>query len=204
MAFLSLGLKIEETQSPETSQNAPKELREDLVRDGGPGLVAGQEAQQGTQVSTDKAPHNGANGAVPKTDPEPIEAEKDNWPELGMQIIQSVLREAQNKEAGRSSERPSEEVSDLPAIEELRKKILEGVIPDFRIAPKNGQPRNGSSVDASSERNSAKQLPSQADAEKKLGESSTPLRPDFLSSVMDDVRKHVGEDVLAPLNSRID
>src|SRR3954468_2961355 len=103
MAFLPLGLNIEETQSSETSQNAPKELREDLVRDGGPGLLDGKEAQQGTLVSTDKAPHNGANGTIPKTNPESIGAEKDNWPEMGMQIIQSVLREAQNKPATSSS-----------------------------------------------------------------------------------------------------
>src|SRR5207237_8094318 len=70
----------------------------------------------------------------------------------------------------------------------------EGIIPDFRLVPKNDQPRNGSSPDVSS----------QADPAIKTGESSGPLSPDFLSSVMDDLRKHVGEDVLAPLNSRID
>src|SRR5206468_580835 len=77
-------------------------------------------------------------------------------------------------------------------------------IPDFRVVPKNGQPRNGSSVDASSHTDSANHAPSQANPEKKLGEPSAQLSPDFLSSVMDDLRKHVGEDVLAPLNSRTD
>jgi hypothetical protein len=195
MAFLSLGLSIDETQSPETSQNAPKELREDIVRDGGPGLVAGKEAQQGTQVSTDKAPHNGVNGAVPKNHPEPIEAEKDAWPELGMQIIQSVLREAQNKQTTPSSApAPSEKVSDLSSTEELRKKILERVIPDFRAVSNNAQPLNGSSPAASAEKDSIN----------KLGELPAQLSHDFLSSVMDDLRKHVGSDVLAPLNSRIE
>jgi hypothetical protein len=195
MAFLSLGLSIDETQSPETSQNAPKELREDIVRDGGPGLVAGKEAQQGPQVSTDKAPHNGVNGAVPKNHPEPIEAEKDAWPELGMQIIQSVLREAQNKQTTPSSApAPSEKVSDLSSTEELRKKILERVIPDFRAVSNNAQPLNGSSPAASAEKDSIN----------KLGELPAQLSHDFLSSVMDDLRKHVGSDVLAPLNSRIE
>src|SRR4051812_24295618 len=203
MAFLSLGLNIEEPQSLEESQKSPKELSDGILPTNGPAAVS-KEAQEGTPVSSNQIPQNGTNGAAHKAEPDPVEPEKDNWPEMGMQIIQSVLREAQNKEGGTSSERSSEELSGLPSIEELRKKILEGVIPDFRVVPKNGQPRNGSSVDASSERDSAKQLPFQSDAEKTLGESSTPLSPDFLSSVMDDLRKHVGEDVLAPLNSRID
>jgi hypothetical protein len=195
MAFLSLGINIEEPQSPEASQKPPKELREDVVCDGRQGLVAEKEAQQRTQLSTDQAPHNGANGAVPRTDTAPIEAEKDTWPEMGMQIIQSVLRGVQTKESVRSSEPPSaEQISDLPSIEELRKKILEGIIPDFRTTPRNVQPPNGSSSATLS----------QADPAIKLGESSRPLSPDFLSSVMDDLRKHVGEDVLAPLNFRID
>src|SRR3954464_4474730 len=194
MAFLSLGLNIEEPQSLEESQKSPKELSDGILSANGQASVVTQEAQEGTPVSSNQIPQNGTNGAAHKAEPDPVEPEKDNWPEMGMQIIQSVLREAQNKEGGTSSERSSEELSGLPPIEELRKKILEGVIPDFRVVPKNGQPRNGSSVDASS----------QADPAIKFGESSAPLSPDFLSSVMDDLRKHVGEDVLAPLNSRID
>ncbi len=192
MAFLSLGLNIEEPKSTE-AQNAPGDFSNEILSDKHPVLVPIKEAQEETQVSPDKAPHNGSNGNAPRTAHEPIEAEpeKENWPEMGMQIIQSVLRQAQNKEAGASSEpTSSEEISDLPSIEELRKKILEGVIPDFRVAPKNGQPRNGTSPDASP----------QTDPASKLGEPSTPLSPDFLSSVMDDLRKHVGEDVLTPLN----
>jgi hypothetical protein len=197
MAFLSLGLNIEEPQSVEESQKAPKDLSEGSLSGSGLAALASKEAQQGSQVSI---PHNGTNGTAPKAEAAPIEPEKDNWPEMGMQIIQSVLREAKNKEAGACSEPPSsEEISKLPSIEELRKKILEGVIPDFRIAPKNGQPRNGSSPDVSSHAD-----PAIKDPATKYGESSTALSPDFLSSVMDDLRKHVGEDVLAPLNSRTD
>jgi hypothetical protein len=205
MAFLSLGLNIEEPQSPETSQNAPKEWREDVVSDGGPALVSGTGAQHVTQVSTDKPPRNGANGAIPKTHPEPIEAQKDNWPEMGMQIIQSVLREAQNKQATPSSgPASSEKISDLSSTEELRKKILEGIIPDFRAMPNNAQPLNGSSPDASSGINQGKAASAEKDSASKSIEPPAQLSTDFLSSVMDDLRKHVGSDVLAPLNSRIE
>jgi hypothetical protein len=197
MAFLSLGLNFEETQSRESSQNAltQQALSDDILSDKGPALVSAKDIQEGREVPSNKISNNGTNGAVPKADAQPIEPEKENWPEMGMQIIQSVLRQAQHKQAGASSGPPSsEEISDLTPIEELRKKILEGIIPDFRVAPKNGQPRNGASLDA----------PSDADPANKFGESSTTLSADFLSSVMDDLRKHVGEDVLAPLNSTMD
>lgn len=202
MAFLSLGLNIEEPQSQQASQDAEKKLSRGLPSDSGPAVLTAKETQDGTVVSSGEIPHNGTNGAAHKSEPEPVEPEKDNWPEMGMQIIQSVLRGAQNKEAIASPEAPtSEEISTLPSIEELRKKILEGVIPDFRTAPKNGQPRNGSSVDVSSHTDSANHAPSEANPEKKLGEPSPELSPDFLSSVMDDLRKHVGEDVLTSLNA---
>jgi hypothetical protein len=193
MAFLSLGLNIEEPQSREASQNALNQqaVSDDVLSDNGPALGSTKKTQEGTEVPSNKIPNNGTNGTVSKPDAQPIEPEKENWPEMGMQIIQSVLREAQHKQASASSEPPcSEEISDLPPIEELRKKILEGIVPDFRVAPKNGQPRNVSSLDATSH----------ADPVNKFGESSTTLSPDFLSSVMDDLRKHVGEDALAPLN----
>lgn len=191
MAFLSLGLNIEEPQSAEGSQKAAKELSDDILPDKHPTLVSPKDTEEGKQAPSNKILNNGTNGTAPKADADLIEPEKDNWPEMGMQIIQSVLREAQNTKAGATSEPTfSHEASDLPPIEELRKKILAGVIPDFRVAPKNGQPRNGTSPDAFTQTNPAN----------KLGESSTPLSPDFLSSVMDDLRKHVGEDVLTPLN----
>src|SRR3954470_24448388 len=103
MAFLSLGLNIDEPQSPETVENALKapELSDDKLSDSDPALVA-QEAQEGTPVSSNQIPQNGTHGAAPKADPDPVEPEKHNWPQMGMQIIQSVLREAQNKEGGTS------------------------------------------------------------------------------------------------------
>jgi hypothetical protein len=186
MAFLSLGLNIDEPQSAEALQKAAKELSEDTLSSHSPPLSMNNEAQEGTLVSPHKAPHNGTNGTTPKAAAEAIEPEKDNWPEMGMQIIQSVLRDAQKTQVSTSSE----EISDLPPIEELRKKILEGVIPDFRATPKNGQAQKSTSPDVSP----------QADSAKKSGELSTPIGPEFLSSVMDDLRKHVGEDVLTPLN----
>src|SRR6185312_13717452 len=190
MAFLSLGLNIDEPQSQEAHQNAPKELSEGAVSENRPTLSMSKETQEGTLVSPDKAPLNATNGGASKTAPEPIEPEKDNWPEMGMQIIQSVLRDAQKTHAATSSESTSsQEISAMPSIEELRKKILEGVIPDFRATPKNDQAQDPSSSTASPEAES-----------KKSGPSSAPLSPDFLSSVMDDLRKHVGEDVLTPLN----
>src|SRR6478609_7758479 len=101
MAFLSLGLNIEEPK-PTEAQNAPGDFSNEILSDKHPVLVPIKEAQEETQVSPDKAPHNGSNGNPPRTAHEPIEAEpeKENWPEMGMQIIQSVLRQAQNKEAG--------------------------------------------------------------------------------------------------------
>jgi hypothetical protein len=194
MAFLSLGLNIEEPQSLEESQNSPKELSDGSHSGNVPAAVISKEAQEETPVSSNQIPQNGTNGAAPQTDARPVKPATDNWPEIGMEIIQSVLRGAQTKESVPSSEPPSAEISDLPSLEELRKKILEGIIPDFRLVPGNGQPRNGSSP----------ATPSQADPAIKTSESSGPLSPDFLSSVMHDLRKHVGEDVLAPLNSRID
>src|SRR3954462_14242846 len=113
MAFLSLGLNIEEPQSLQEPQKSPKELSEGIVSGNGPAAVACKETQEESQVSSNKIPHNGTDGAAPKTDAKAVKSKKDSWPEMGMQIIQSVLREAQNKEAGRSSERHSEEVSDL-------------------------------------------------------------------------------------------
>src|SRR6185312_11584912 len=152
MAFLSLGLNIDEPQSQEAHQNAPKELSEGAVSENRPTLSMSKETQEGTLVSPDKAPLNATNGGASKTAPEPIEPEKDNWPEMGMQIIQSVLRDAQKTHASPpSGPNSSEQISDLPPIEELRKKILEGIIPDFRATPKNDQPRNGSSPDVSAQ-----------------------------------------------------
>src|SRR5438270_5875822 len=149
MAFLSLGLNIEQPQSLEESQKAPKELSEGSLSGNGRAAVANKERQEESQVSSDKISNNGTNGTAPKADPKPIEPEKDNWPEMGMQIIQSVLREAQNTQAGASLEPPSaEQISELTSIEELRKKILEGITPDFRVAPINGQAGNGSSPNA--------------------------------------------------------
>src|SRR6185312_7693034 len=156
MAFLSLGLNIDEPQSPEALQNARKELGNDVVIDSSSALVDGKEAQE-RAGSPNKAPDSGTSGTAAKNLSDSIELEKDNWPEMGMQIIQSVLRDAQKTQADASSGRPSEDISDLPPIEELRKKILEGIIPDFRATPNNGHPPNGSSPDALPHTDSQKQ-----------------------------------------------
>src|SRR4029077_19598016 len=100
MAFLSLGLNIEEPQSREASQNALNQqaVSDDVLSDNGPALVSTKETEEGREVPSNKIPNNGTNGTVSKTDAQPIEPEKENWPEMGMQIIQSVLREAQHKQ----------------------------------------------------------------------------------------------------------
>src|SRR5256885_16923348 len=100
MAFLSLGLNVEEPQSLEESQNAPKELSEDIVSGNGPAVVASKETQEGSLGSSNKISNNGTNGAAPQTEAKPIESEKDNRPEMGMQIIQSIFRQSAYKKAG--------------------------------------------------------------------------------------------------------
>src|SRR3954451_11992283 len=122
MAFLSLGLNIEEPQSLEESQNSPKELSDGSHSGNVPAAVISKEAQERTPVSSNQIPQNGTNGAAPQTDARPVKPATDNWPEIGMEIIQSVLRGAQTKESVPSSEPPSAEISDLPSLEELRKK----------------------------------------------------------------------------------
>ena len=78
MAFLSLGLNIEEPQSVEESQKAPKDLSEGSLSGSGLAALASKEAQQGSQVSSNTIPHNGTNGTAPKAEAAPIEPEKDN------------------------------------------------------------------------------------------------------------------------------
>jgi hypothetical protein len=81
----------------------------------------------------------------------------------------------------------------LPTIEELRKRILQGIVPEFNVETKNGQPQNGSS------RGSASQPA--ADPARKSNDSATPLAPDLLSSVMEDLREKFGEDTRSPSDS---
>lgn len=89
-------------------------------------------------ASGQKRNGNGA-GAEP-ANPSHAEQANDNWSERGMEIIQSVLRKAQESQppvAEPASEPKLPEVSSqLPTvIEELRKQISQGIAPNFRTAP---------------------------------------------------------------------
>src|SRR4051812_34784280 len=115
MAFLSLGLNIEEPQSLEESQEPAKELSEASHSGNVPAAVASKHMREESQVTSNETSNNGTNGA-PQTVAKPTEAATDNWPEMGMQIIQSVLRGAQTRESVASSEPTSaEQISDLPS-----------------------------------------------------------------------------------------
>jgi hypothetical protein len=148
MAFLSLNLNAEEQQSfgEENPRPAETQALGNGAAESRPAAHTPGEAQVETRVS---------------------EPKNDNWPEVGLQIIQSVLREAQNKTAAVKAEgtdpasaREQEkrnaapvpassptvrarEDSPLPLpreIEELRKQISLGITPSFKTAPKELSP----------------------------------------------------------------
>ena len=173
------------------------DLSDDILCDHSQALNSAPAQRINPLATPEKSPHNGTNGGAAKNDSEPAETKKDDWPEMGMQIIQSVLRDAQSKATAVHTEAASEEISDLPPmIEELRKKILEGIVPDFRVAPKNGQPLNGSSFTPESQ----SELAPPANPARESDDSSAPLAPDLLSSMMDELRKQIGEDPPAPVS----
>ena len=78
-----------------------------------------------------------------------------------------------------------------PAIEELRKKILEGITPAFRFAPRNGQLQNEFPSSAPSQSTSGSAA--------KSDDLATPLTPEILWSIMDGLTKKSGEDAIDPL-----
>src|ERR1700736_34684 len=76
-----------------------------------------------------------------------------------------------------------------PGIDELRKKILEGITPDFRFAPTNGQLRNEfPSLPASQ---------STSHSAAKSDDLSTPLTPEILWSMMDGL-PNMGKNAITP------
>jgi hypothetical protein len=82
---------------------------------------------------------NGDKPHVEAGEPSDAAPANDNWSERGMEIIQSVLRNAQSAPTAASQpvspQRP-EASSQLPtAIEELRKQISQGIAPNFRSTP---------------------------------------------------------------------
>jgi hypothetical protein len=159
MAFLSLGLLRDEQDSTETQLRVvekPSAAKQDSneAANQGKGRDTTTVESSGT-IPIIAQPVNGTNGAhkngsgeqngsgklkseappqaePEKTEPEKAEREKDNWSETGLQIIQSVLRQAQSKSSPASSQtRPAPgdlSLADLPSFEELQKQIA-GNIP---------------------------------------------------------------------------
>ncbi|HKW17731.1 MAG TPA: hypothetical protein VJO35_09510 [Terriglobales bacterium] len=131
MAFLSLGLNIDEPQLANgASPNAAEDATDEKSR-----------AEERPQLSSNHANGNGASPKNPAQQKADQEISNDNWSDTGLQIIQSVLREAEKKTASSSNasenERhptpdpsnghsPVEQLPELPDLEELR-KIAEGI-----------------------------------------------------------------------------
>ena len=196
MAFLSLGLNIDEPQSIEQIAAARPEpdLGDDILCDSGPELDPTSAQKSKVVVPVAKSPQNGANGSNAKNDSKPTDDKKDEWPEMGMQIIQQVLRDTQSKTALAAAE-SSEQNSGLPpTIEELRKKILESIIPDFRVAPKNGHQQTHASLTP----DSASEPKSEVEPSNKFGDSTAPTAPELLFSIIDELRKQIDGDEQAP------
>src|SRR5256885_1641550 len=192
MAFLSLGLNIDEPQSIEQIAAARPEpdLSDDILCDSGPELDPTSAQESKVLVHVAKSPQNGANGSGARNDSEPTDVKKDEWPEMGMQIIQQVLRDAQSKATPAVAQSP-EHISDLPpTIEELQKKILEGIIPDFRVSSKNGHQQTAASLTVESPSDPNSQL----DPWNKFGDSIAATAPELLFSVIDELRKQIGQD----------
>src|SRR5581483_4075202 len=116
--------------------------------------------------------HSNGNGSSAKAksdkaDAEPAETEaaaKDDWPEMGMQIIQSVLRKAQGQPTSSlSAPAPTKETNEqapiklLPEIEALQKEIPGGVNPTGTTEAANQA--KSSSTPASGETTTATTLP---------------------------------------------
>src|SRR5438477_5986102 len=109
---------------------------------------------------------------------------------MGMQIIQQVLRDTQSKTALAAAE-SSEQISGLPpTIEELRKKILESLIPDFRVAPKNGHQQTHASLTP----DSPSEPKSEVEPSNKFGDSTAATAPQLLFSIIDELRKQLDVD----------
>ena len=189
MAFLSLGLNIDEPQSIEqiAAVCPESDLSDNILCDSGPELDPASAQESQVLVPVAKSPQNGANGSTAKNVSKPTDDKKDEWPEMGMQIIQQVLRDTQSKTALAAAE-SSEQISGLPpTIEELRKKILESIIPDFRVAPKNGHQQTHASLTP----DSPSEPKSEVEPSNKFGDSTAATAPELLFSIIDELRKHI-------------
>jgi hypothetical protein len=140
MAFISLGLHDSEPQPwPEQTGGTAlhgnlDELSDNILSDQSPELTA-EEEKEALLIGT--KPANGANGGTRAA--EVKESDAENWSATGMQIIQSILQKAQQQElrkpASQEAVEPPENFSFPPELEELRRKISQGVMPDFSVAP---------------------------------------------------------------------
>src|SRR5581483_5375562 len=195
MAFLSLGLNIEEPPTREQVSKAAAQAEQTAgIIDRISSLVEAHDVAAGNATSVACPPQNGTNGNAEKTNGTNGKADKpgseadaaqDNWSEKGMQIIQSVLKEAQNKPLPPA---PTEdEVVSLPAIEELRKKILEGVIPDFSASPKKPLVQDSIGSAAS---------PAKSETEADSMEAMGSLEAGF-PQLMDQIRRNLESESIA-------
>ncbi len=159
-------------------------------------------------------PPNG-NGSSAKTksykaDAEPEEtqsAAQDDWPEMGMQIIQSVLLKAQNQPPSSSNApvRERNEVSPiklLPEIEALQEKIAGSVSPDTGTTEAANQAKS-STTPASGETTTATTLPDLSSLMEELqakiaGDTTqapvSTVAPAALSSVMEDIERKLADE----------
>jgi Gram-negative bacterial TonB protein C-terminal len=212
-------LRAEEKPCPKNEKSAlSTEQQESLGARATSPVLGGRDARASTVVSNN---HTNGNGSV-TTNSESDETPKDNWSETGLQIIQSVLRDAEKKNAapangstpanGRTgtpvppnadsasnANSASEEVPALPDLEELR-KLAEGISPiavplaDFggagvlaRVAS-DIQPQAFAAITQESA-----QEPASEKTETQHDQPVSSLATEFLSPVMEELRKKLAE-----------
>lgn len=211
MAFLSLGLSRDEQDSAEAQlrvvenpaaakQNSNGTKNPDDKRDAAVAKSSDAKSIVATQPvngTNGSAHNNGAgeqnsSGKLKPGAPPQAESEKDNWSETGLQIIQSVLRQAQSQsstiDAVSRDQSPAAidlSLAGLPSFDELQRQIAGNIPAELSAAA----PAMARELEPDGEA-----APTETAHEVK---APAPAAPEFLSPLMQEIQEKILADSIA-------